>query len=475
MHKHNGMKARTTASLRANTIVALVLSSAIVAAQTQVIPPNNSYPPAQDVELGRQAAAQVRKELPTLRDDEVTSYIDDIGHRLVAAIRPDLRHAEFQYSFEVVNVREINAFALPGGPMFVNRGMIEAANTEGEVAGVMAHEISHVALRHGTAQASKAQKYQVGQVAGAILGAIVGGTWGQVISTGSQFGLGTAFLRFSREYERQADIEGAHNMARAGYDPVDMANMFKTIEKTSGGSGGPQWLSDHPNPGNRYDYILKEAKTVRVENPVRDTTRFERVKAHLKSMPPAPTTEEATKSTKRRGGTSEGETRPPTGRVPPPASSYQTYNEGNLFRVSVPANWRELQDTNTVTFAPDGAHGSYNGQSVFTHGIEFGVARNESHDLQAATEELIQSLAQGNPSLRRSAGYDRVNIGGSRGLRTILTNRNDATGQDEMIEVFTTQLRNGNLLYALGVAPRDEFSTYSNVFGRVIGSLQVTG
>src|SRR5207247_289280 len=126
------------------------------------------------------------QELPILHDDAVTSYVQDLGRRLVSAIPPELQHQEFSYTFEVVNVREINAFALPGGPMFVNRGMIEAAATEGEVAGVMAHELSHVILRHGTAQASKATKYQVREVAGAILGSIIGGGWGQVISQGTQ-------------------------------------------------------------------------------------------------------------------------------------------------------------------------------------------------------------------------------------------------------------------------------------------------
>lgn len=135
---------------------------------------------------------------------------------------------------------------------------------------------------------------------------------------------------------------------------------------------------------------------------MRDATRFERVKGHLKSMTPAPTTEQATKATTRRGGTAEGESRPPTGRVAPPSGSYRAYNEASLFRVSVPSNWQELQSTNSVTFAPEGADGSYNGQSVFTHGIEFGIGRNDSHDLQAATEELVLSLAQGNPSLKLS-------------------------------------------------------------------------
>ena len=125
-------------------------------------------------------------------------------------------------------------------------------------------------LRHGTAQAGKQTAAGIGQIAGAILGSIVGGTWGQVISQGTQFGIGTYFLKFSREYEKEADLQGAQIMARAGYDPRDMANMFKTIEK-QGGSGGPQWLSDHPNPGNRYEYINQEAQALRVLNPIRDS------------------------------------------------------------------------------------------------------------------------------------------------------------------------------------------------------------
>jgi len=451
---------------------ALLLVSALAGAQTKITAPNNSYTPAQDVELGREAAAEVRKQLPILRDDSVSSYIEDIGHRLTAAVPSDLRHPEFKYTFEPVNVREINAFALPGGPMFVNRGMIEAAGTEGEVAGVMAHELSHVLLRHGTAQASKAQKYQMGQVAGAVLGAIIGGGWGQIISQGSQFGLGTAFLRFSREYEKQADLLGSQIMARAGYDPRDMANMFKTIEK-EGGSGGPQWLSDHPNPGNRVDYITKEAAMLRVENPIRDTRAFTQVQAHLKQMPAAPTTEQATRNTGNRPTGTSGEGRVPTGRVPAPASSYRTYTGGDMFKVSVPSNWREIQRQSAVTFAPDGAYGQANGQSVFTHGVELGAARNETHNLQDATEELIESLGQSNPGLRRSSGPERVNLSGRAGLRSVLSNSQSATGQPEAIVIFTTQLRDGNLFYAVAVAPQNDFNAYRGVFDRVIRSIQL--
>jgi hypothetical protein len=149
-----------------------------------------------------------------------------------------------------------------------------------------------------------------------------------------------------------------------------------------------------------------------------------------------------------------------------------TYNEGNLFRISVPANWREMGSNNTVTFAPDGAYGTVGGQSVFTHGIEAGVARNESHDLNTATDELIQSLQQGNPRLSRPSGYDRGTIGGRPGLRTVLSNVSDATGGQEVIEVYTTQLGDGSLFYTLGVAPREEYNAYSNIFRNVVRSIQ---
>jgi peptidase M48-like protein len=460
--------------VRAAWLSALLIGGAgLISAQTRVVPPENKYTPAQDVEMGRTAAADARKTLPLMRDDNVTSFVEDIGRRLVASIPPELRHPEFQYTFEVVNVKEINAFALPGGPMFVNRGMIEAAHTDGEVAGVMAHELSHVMLRHGTAQASKATKYEVGQVAGAVLGAIIGGGWGQVISQGTQFGLGTAFLRFGREYERQADLEGAQVMAAAGYDPNDMANMFKTIQK-QGGSGGPQWLSDHPDPGDRSAYISREARALRVTNPIRTTREFAQVQAHLRQLSPAPSTEQATRNAGRTGNDGNtGGASLPSGRVEAPASSFQTYTEGNMFRVSVPANWRELPGNNTVTFAPDGAYGGDgNRQSVFTHGVELGTARNESHDLQTATNELLASLGEGNPGLSRPARFDRVKVGGRQGLRAVMTNTSSA-GQPENIVAFTSLLRDGSLFYAVAVAPQGDFPAYSRIFDRVISSIQL--
>ena len=149
------------------------------------------------------------------------------------------------------------------------------------------------------------------------------------------------------------------------------------------------------------------------------------------------------------------------------------YTEGDLFRVSVPSNWRELPRSNTVTFAPDGAYSNAGEQSVFTHGVEIGVARNETHDLRTATDELVAALARTNPNLSRPSGYDRATIGGRQGLHTLISNVSDATGQQERIALFTVLLGDANLFYALGVAPRGDFSKYEGTFQRVVGSIQI--
>ena len=460
--------------IRLSPLVALgaLAAAASLAAQTVITAPKNKYTPAQDVELGQKAAREVEQQLPLLRDDGIASTISSLGQRLAAAIPAQFQHAEFRYTFQVANVKEINAFALPGGPMFLNRGMIEAAKSEGEVAGVMAHEMSHVALRHGTAQATKATKYEFGQLLGTVVGSVIGGTVGGVVAQGTQFGLGTAFLRFSRADEKQADLLGSHIMADAGYDPREMANMFRTIEKQGG--NGPQWMSDHPNPGNRVDYITQEAATLTVRNPVQDTRAFADVQARLRQMPAAPTTEEATRKAKAGGGTPAPTTRPTSDyeSIAAPSTRYTTYTEGNVFKVSVPSNWRDYPGRGVVVFAPEGAYGTVNGQTDFTHGMQLGLGRSDGSDLQTSTDRLIQGMSQSNPNLNRSNPYERTSIGGRLGLYTVLANLSGSTGRQERIAVYTTQLADGSLFYALGVAPSDRFGPYSDAFRRIAGSIQ---
>ncbi|MCI0490322.1 MAG: M48 family metallopeptidase [Blastocatellia bacterium] len=449
-------------------MIALLVLPLGALAQTRVKAPKNPYDTRKDVELGQQAAAEVERQLPVMNDAVVSDYVERVGRRLVESIPGEFQHREFRYSFKVVNASDINAFALPGGFTYVNRGLIEAASNEGEMAGVMAHEISHVALRHGTAQAAKAQKYAIGQAAGAILGAIIGGGVGGVIAQGSQFGIGAYFLKFSREYEKQADLLGAQMMADAGYDPRDLANMFRTIERASGG-GGPQWLSSHPNPGNRYEYINKEADLLRVNDPIHTTRDFNRIRARLRDMPRARSMSEIGQSNQRHPTSN----RQPAGRVEYPSSRYRTYTGGNLFQLNVPSNWRELRGDNEVTFAPEGAYGEVQRRFVFTHGAQVGVTRARSRDLRQATDYYLRELAGGNPNLRQQGGYQRGNIAGQYALGTTLTNISDVTGRTEIVLLYTTFLRNGDLLYMIGVAPQNEYRNYQRTFQNILSSIRL--
>ena len=465
-----------TTVMRFLTVPAMVVALAAPAvAQTRIERHKNSYSPKQDVELGQQAAKEVREQMPMLNDSRTEDFVEDVGERLIENIPGEYRQPEFRYSFDVVNLKEINAFALPGGPMFLHRGMIEAARSEGEIAGVMAHELSHVILRHGTAQATTGQKFQIGAMAGQVLGAIVGGTKGAIISQGSQIGLGTYFLKYSREYEREADLFGAQLMARAGYNPREMARMFETIEKQGGGRG-PEFLSDHPNPGNRVQAINREAESLRVENARGSNGDLQAVHARLNQMSPAPTSAQVAKarpqSDPRQGG--------PVGtngrnvRVEEPSGQWRTYQPGDFLRVSVPANWEQIGGDTTVTYAPQGGYvRAQGGQSAFTHGIEVGVTRSDGGNLQQQTEQLIRSFAQSNPELRRESGYSRANLGGRQGLTTTLSNVSEVSGQREAVNVSTVQLRDGSVLFMIGVAPVDEARAYLNTFSRIRQNMQL--
>ncbi len=448
-------------------------------AQTQIKLHSNKYKTSDDVRLGRQAAAEVEQRFPLLRDAEVQRYVESVGQNLAANIPGEFQHPEFRYFFKVVNARDINAFALPGGPMYVNRGMIEAARTEGEMAGVMAHEISHVALRHGTAQATKAQKYALGAGVAGILGSILGGPAVGQIAQGT---VGVYFLKYSREYETEADILGARIMANAGYDPHDLANMFRTIER-SGGGGGGGFLSDHPSPADRYARINQEAQYLPVRNARGNNRDFVAVQQRLRGYGSAPTLAEIERSGRRYPNqgdgypTGESTSYPnnvPTGRVEYPSSRYRSYTVG-IARVSVPENWQQISDSgSSVWFAPNGAVGSVNGQPVFTHGVNIGLAQTNSRNLQQATNEFLSSLQQGNPNLRSRGGFQRTSIDGRAALSISLSNVNEATRRAEVVSVITAQTRNGELVYLIAVAPENDYNNYQSVFQNVLRSLQLS-
>ena len=467
---------RASASLM--VLLSLLAMPIGILAQTRVIAPKNPYDVNKDVELGRQAAQEVERQLPMLNDQDVQSYVDRIGSRLAESIPGEYRHPEFRYTYTVVDVRDVNAFALPGGFTYVNRGLIETAQNEAQLAGVIAHEISHAALRHGTAQAAKAQKYQVGSVLGQIAGAVIGGGIGQVVGGLSQLGISAAFLRYSREYERQADTLGAQIMANAGYDPRELANMFRILEQ-QGGGGGPEFLSSHPNPGNRFEAINREAAMLHVTNPIRNTDQFAVARARLRDMPRARSMEEISRNAPRsqQGSRYPDQGRYPdegrVGRVDYPSSRYRTVSAGNTLRLQVPENWRQLSGNNELTFVPEGGYGQVQGQFVFTHGLQVGVTSADGNNLRQATDQYISELTQGNRNLRMGSGYRRESIGNREGLSAVLSNVNEVTRRSEVITVYTTRLRNGDLFYMVAVAPRDEYNSYQRVFQNIVRTVEI--
>ncbi|QQS40058.1 MAG: M48 family metalloprotease [Acidobacteriota bacterium] len=463
-------KSRFAAS--AMLVWVLLLAPMAALAQTEIKMPKNKYKVEDDVKLGNEVSAKVENQFPILSDSASQNYLQDVGERLVLSIPREFRHPEFDYRFKIVNASDINAFALPGGPMYVNRGMIEAAKNEGEMAGVMAHEISHVALRHGTAQATK-QSNPLNQILGigAILGgAILGGQLGAQL--GALFAQGY-FLRYSRDYERQADILGARILADAGYDPRDLANMFRTINEQSEGGRPPEWLSSHPDPSRRYETINREAELLRVSpEPIKLTPGFLSTQQRLRRLPPARTLEEIQKDTQSSGGQGASGGMASgryTRNVPYPSSAARTYATGNWLLVNVPSNWKQFEGESEVWFAPDGAYGN---QGI-THGALIGVNKTNQRNLANATQEYVNGILQANTYLRRTTGYSSTYVDGRSAYAVMLAGRSPVTGETEYALVYTTQLRSGDLFYVVGVAPRSQSSAYNRAFNEMVRSIEL--
>ncbi len=464
----------------------LVLMPIAVFGQTKVSMPKNKYKIQDDVKIGNEYSGKVEQQFPMVNDYESARYIEDVGRSLVNSIPREFQQSAFRYRFKIVNARDINAFALPGGPMYVNRGLIEIARNEGEMAGVMAHEISHVALRHGTAQATKQSSLgsQLGTIGLILGGAILGGQAGAQL--GAMFAAGFQ-LKYSRQYENQADVLGARIMANAGYDPIDLANMFKTIAGQSEGGRPPEWLSSHPDPDKRYQAIRNERNTLRVSpNPIKITRGFTQVKQQLASMPKARTMAEIEKDSKgtattntgggnteagNTGGTANNEmsTGRYSNRVPLPSYSTRVYQNGNLLQMRVPSNWRQFGGQNDVWFSPEGAFGN---QGI-THGAVVGIYQTQQRNLQRALDEYVKVTLKSNTYLRQTRGYSRTRISGRTAYATMISGRSPVTGNTEYALIYGTWLQNGNMLYFIGVAPERDSYRYNGAFNRMVRSIQL--
>ena len=457
---------RVTAAAMAVTM--WLVPVAVTAQVTDIKAPKNKYKVAEDVKLGGDAAREINAKFPFVEDYEATNYVSRVGQRLVERIPPQFRQSGFNYTFRIVNASDLNAFALPGGPMYVNRGMIEKARTEGEMAGVMAHEISHVALRHATAQATKQSswKNQLGMLGMVLGGAVLGG------EAGAQLGmLGAAawMTKYSREYETQSDQLGAQIMADAGYDPRDLANVFKTIAAENKG-GAPEWLSSHPDPGNRFDKINRMAESLRIgPPPPRFSPGFTQIQSRLRSMPPAKTMAQIEKESQGQGTSNPTAGGRYSQNVPYPTSRTRQYTGLNWIRLNVPNNWREFTGGDSAQFAPDGAYGD---QGI-THGAMIGLYKGDEYSFDVSANSYLNQVLEGNSYLSVRSRYSRTNVAGRPGYVATLAGRSPITGRTEIVNVHVTRFKGDLILYVVTVVPEDQVTSYNNAFGNMLNSIQL--
>jgi Zn-dependent protease with chaperone function len=476
-------------------------------AQTRIKPGFNLYSVAQDQEIGRQSAVEAERQLPMLNDRSVDAYVDKVGKRL-AAVAPG---AAYAYQFKVVNASDINAFALPGGYLYLNRGMIEAARNEGQLAGVMSHEMAHVALRHGTNQASKAY---LGQAGLALLGGLADGesnSTQKTIGAVGGFGLNTLFLKFSRTDEEQADVVGAQMMAKAGYDPKDMVDFFEMLRSKGDRDPGKveQFFSTHPAPKNRASRIRNEMKMLTI-NPTQPVGGFEQARAELQGMPPAKSMQQiakaqtATSTPTQAGG---GAARVAGMSVDPPSSTFRSFAQrGQFFSMDYPENWRVYEPANGygVTIAPEGGYVDAGGEEknliygvIVNHYDTFdaeasdrfgsrgssgnsssfvdGSGRIQSRTtLARATNDLVAQILRTNTHLKLLPDSQRTDtISGAAALSLVLYGDSPVTREEERVTVFTRELSDDDVIYALFIAPGQDYAVLRKTFDRMISTLQV--
>jgi beta-barrel assembly-enhancing protease len=240
-----------------------------------------------EIEIGQQAQTEIRRQVPELTDQQTRRYVESLGRRLAS----HASGADYPYSFTVANQAELNAFALPGGPIWINRGILQTAAHESQVAGVLAHEVAHVARRHSAQQLTKAT------VAGGLLG-LLGSVLGHDRGAGAVatqavagFTANSFMLKFSRDDEREADREGVRIMRAAGFDPRGMVEFMQVLRSQQGRNPGAveQFLSTHPAPADRVRELERLAGAAPAGGR-RDSDEFQQIRSRLAQLPPAPPT-----------------------------------------------------------------------------------------------------------------------------------------------------------------------------------------
>ncbi|MBV9669696.1 MAG: M48 family metalloprotease [Acidobacteriales bacterium] len=463
------MKASTSIGSRALALVlvALMIAPPGAFARQQVLQGADAISVEQEIQLGQQAAQQTRQKEQVIPDNsEITQYVRHLGQSLVSVAPGD----KWPFEFHVINTKDVNAFALPGGPMFINIGAIMMADHENELAGVMAHEMSHVIDRHATRAYTKQQKYQVGL---GILGAVLGGRGGlgQIADLGAQFAVGSYFLKNSRTAESQADLLGTDIMHDAGYDPRGLADFFGKLEEV--GNRGPQFLSDHPDPGNRRQAVIQEMNSLQPRQYRGDSAEWIRIKQMVGSLDRPGS---GVPAGSRGGQQEQPQELGDAGNIRP-SSTLQTLNH-NLYSVQYPSNWQVMGDPSSdVTIAPEGGVAqNQQGQAEVAYGVMISGFEPEQRGgsaLDDGTHELIDQLRQGNQDMRQAGSEENIKVNGMPGKSIEFTSRSPLQGQKERDWLVTVERPDNSILYLVFVAPDRDFRSLRPTFERMLRSVHL--
>jgi Zn-dependent protease with chaperone function len=486
------------------SFVAAMAAQVFAQTETPVFPNpgKTSMSREQQHQLGMQAAAQAFQQMPVLPDDSPESlYVRALGQKLVATIPEQY---SWPFEFHVIPQKEINAFALPGGQMFVNIGTIIAAKDEAELAGVMGHEMSHVYMQHSAKQAGKAQKTSmIAGLAGAVLGGTVGsrmgGLVGQLGQMGIQMGSEGLMMKFSRNDESQADAVGTVILYKAGYNPQAMVDFFKTLGE-QGGKAPPQFFSDHPSPDNRQEAIAKEIAHWPPQSYTGDSGHFTEVRQHalkvksytqqeiqagaksgqwasLNQKNGASLTSAGASAFPTRG--SAANTMAPTAvslRNVLPSDHMDSANLGPM-KISHPDNWAIAlpeQKGQFVTIAPK--------EGVSSTGVGYGVLLNgvgappEKMSIDDITAALIQQIGQNN-EMEQVGKPEALTVGGKEARATILRSPSpfpNANGdaQPERDWLVTVPQADGSMIFMIFIAPEADFATLQPTYDAMLKSIQ---
>jgi Zn-dependent protease with chaperone function len=453
-------------------VIVLAASLGVAAAaqkpkQREVKVQKTSMTREQEVELGKQAAAEVERKMEVVKNPEIEAWLNDIGQKLANTPQANA----YPYYFKLVNDPSINAFALPGGPMFVQTGLITAAENESQVAGVLAHEMSHVALRHGAAQMGRANTWQTILGIGQAAAGVAGGTYGGLIRTaahvGGNIGVGSMLGKYSRDAERDADLNGARMVAEVGYNPIELARFFDKLEAQQEEAANPRgmeaWLASHPDMGKRVQYISEDLQFYPKKTYDASTGRFERIKTLVSALPPP-------------------KMKPAAALQPVKSKPRQDLPQGfsdlqlKDFAVAFPGKWKagQAQAGGGIYLVPEG--GAVKSQSggvelILGGLLDYSPLPGDSTDLKKATSSMLQGLQQANRELKIE-GTEPATVGGKQALLTRLKTQTTYAQNPEQAVLLYTVVRPAGLWTFALAAPTSLFGRTERTFQQMIQSVK---